>query len=844
MGERKLAEVLLVPHSHHDVGYTHTPHHVLRLHALSVGEAIRLCNEPAADPRAAFRWTLEVTRPLLDFLREADAPTVDALRRLVADGRLSVTGGYLHMTQLVGHEELVRMYEPVARVRRLGIPVRVVQHGDINGLPWGTVPAMRRAGLETLVMAMNPDHGRAPLEQPSAFWWEGPDGSRVLVWLSIHYGYGEEWGIIDGDLDVAEVRLLELAARLERRSDYPLDAMLVHAANDNRWPATGALDVVRGWNRRHPELPMRTVTIDEAMDRIRPQAEAASLPVLRGEWADWWAHGHGSSAREVAVAREARSLARAGEAAWALARLEDGVHHRVARVMGWSRGPVTFRDEEEVTPSLDRLYDQLLLFEEHTWGAHESIARPDSTFTHGHWNAKAGFAYAAHEEARGLFDEGLQRLGSGLPDGGGRSVIVFNPIARERRDVVTVRVDGTERVLVLPDLPPLGISVLPIPPAVEVPVETGAVIRNDRYEIRVNPAAGGIVGLLDRRLGWDAVDPSAPAPLGALLYEEVEPGSEHPMVRLHRRHFRPETPGPRLLRTVARGTAAPLIERGPGWTAISWQVSGPRLPRVRGRATLYDALDHVDLELALTKEENRDPEGVYVSFPFALAPPTFLLETGGAVFQAGAEQLPGSCHDWYSVQHAIGVSDGVRSVLWATREAPLVQVGGLRAGTWSRTLEAPTGHLYAWLMNNFYFTNFKAEQGGNTRFHFRLATRAGEIERPAVRDWGERAALAPVARVREGFAAGAACWLRVDPPEASVQALALDPDGRSVRLRLQSLAPAPVTATLNWSGGRSLIAWRADVFGERLTRLEGDGRRFTIELGADEMATVVLEPDA
>ena len=385
----RIREILVVAHAHHDIGYTHGPGIVMPLHWQAVREAIRLAGlSDAADP-AAFRWTLENARPLAEFLRHAGSDEIAALRSRVRDGLISVTGGYLNSTQLVGHEELTRSFEWVDRFRQMGLPVRVVQHSDINGLPWGTVAAMVRAKLDVLVMALNPNHGGPPFEQPSAFWWEAPDGSRVLAWLSLHYGLAEMWGLLDDDIDRFALQLGELVRHVETRDDYPFDFLVLHATDDNGWPTLDAADGVRTWNAGHPELPMSTATIDAAMVRALAQAAAATLPVWRGEWADWWAHGHGSSALEVGVSRRARTLLRTAETALALARLEGGPLPPTERRTAWRRAPVRFRDEREASDSVAQAWDDLLLFDEHTWGADESVSRPDSTFTRSHWNAKA-----------------------------------------------------------------------------------------------------------------------------------------------------------------------------------------------------------------------------------------------------------------------------------------------------------------------------------------------------------------------------------------------------------------------------------------------------------------------
>jgi hypothetical protein len=79
-------------------------------------------------------------------------------------------------------------------------------------------------------------------------------------------------------------------------------------------------------------------------------------------------------------------------------------------VLGYRRGPVRLRSDEELAADFARVDQDLLLFGEHTWGSWETYSKPHSHFSHSHWNAKAGFAYAAWDLARDLAIEGLYRL--------------------------------------------------------------------------------------------------------------------------------------------------------------------------------------------------------------------------------------------------------------------------------------------------------------------------------------------------------------------------------------------------------------------------------------------------
>lgn len=746
----RIRRILLLGHTHHDVGYTNSPRILDGMHAEIVREVLRLAAADTAAPTAPdrFRWTFEAARPVLNFLRTATPNEVDALRALVADGTLAVTGGYLNMTQLPDLPELAAAYRALERIREAGVPVRTEQHGDVNGIAWGAADAMLDAGIDRLVMALNPDHGRAPLEQPSVFWWEAPSGRRVFTLLSTHYGFGEEWGIVDADVELAEERIHSFVERLDARDDYPFDTAVVHAGNDNRWPTALFTRVVRHWNERHPDRPMETATIDTAMDALAAQ-KPADLPVLRGEWADWWSHGHGSTAREVAVYREARRFARSAREALRIAAERGEGEPALATVLGYRRGPVRLRSDAELATVFDRVDEELLLFGEHTWGSWETYSKPHSHFSHSHWNAKAAFAYGAWDLARDLNVEALHRLAaSGADPVPAEGVLVANLTDRPRRDAVEAEVDGSRRVTLVADVPPAWAIVLPSPEPEPEPT-AGTTVQAGRYRATVDPARGGLVSLVDLADGRELVDAGAPHGLGAVVVETVsDAGRAHPVFE-NPKDFNPTFPGPAFDRSHGASAEEPQVVETRDYARIRWTSDAPGLTAVH-TLTLFRELDDIDLAVHIAKPERFGPESVFVAFPFAIGRPEFLVETAGAVFVAESEQLPDTSKDWYSIQHAVGVRGDGGAVLWGTVDAPLVQLGGIRTGEWSRTLEPVGGHIDSWVMNNLHFTNFQARQEFTGTLHYRFRPAAAAGLREAVAAYGAAIALPLQARAYAG----------------------------------------------------------------------------------------------
>ena len=85
--------------------------------------------------------------------------------------------------------------------------------------------------------------------------------------------------------------------------------------------------------------------------------------------------------------------------------------------------------------------------------------------------------------------------------------------------------------------------------------------------------------------------------------------------------------------------------------------------------------------------------------------------------------LPGACLDWFTVQHFVEVEGRDAAIAWATPDAPLVCFQDINRGKWQTKLPLTNGHLYAYVMNNYWHTNYMAGQGGDYTFRFAITSR-------------------------------------------------------------------------------------------------------------------------
>lgn len=803
---RKVREILVLPHTHHDVGYTDTPSESEMLHLEALSTGINLSLEDAKPGHAQMKWTVEVSRPLLRLL-DSDPRAIERVLKANQKGRLAITGGYLNMTQLVGHGGYDRMLSHINRFRSLGLVVNAVQHGDINGLSWGLVSSMARHGIPNLLMALNPDHGRAPVTQPSVFWWKGSDTSKVLVILHAHYITATEWGMLDGN-HPDETEVFEYLEALEARADYKFPFAVVHAAFDNRAPSKALAHSVDLWNQSHPDLPMSIVTVDDAIAKYR-QHPLDGLAEYSGEWADWWAHGHGSSATEVSIAREAARLARSSQTVIGLANAEGLRLPRPEERGQWYAQPFAAHSHEQIASIADSVYEQLCLFEEHTWGAAEAVRSPYSRFSRVHWHSKAGFAYKAYEHSHVLSSQALGRVAdaSGPPPlySTGRpakEILLVNPSPHPQEEILPVAFDGSE-LEVHAKLAPYEVKMTDALSSSDYSIvehKGPCTLDLGQFTVRFDPERGGITSILDR--GVELVDQNSSNPFAAIVDEVVQEGSTHPALD-NRRNFHPSTPGPEFDYFTAKGSPDIKQRIGSGWTDVTYQVALGDTLTAQVRFSVVGS--HIQLAVTVDKRERYEIESVFVSFPFAIAHPRFLVETADAVFQAFDEQLPDTCRDWYSIQNAIGLQGNDRGILWGTLDAPLVQLSGFHTGTWSRDRKAEKSHINSWLYNNLYFTNFRAAQSGRDVFRFTFESTSA-VDKSNVYDFGRRLSTPIIARaLASNLRVHEMAHLMVQEPEVEVSNPVPTADGET-QIRLNTTRLSKPVVHVSWSRGSVQIS--------------------------------------
>jgi len=270
-------------------------------------------------------------------------------------------------------------------------------------------------------------------------------------------------------------------------------------------------------------------------------------------------------------------------------------------------------------------------------------------------------------------------------------------------------------------------DIVPGPAPFEPPPATrveGAVIENRHFRVELDSTTGAVKSILDRAAGRELVRPARWG-FAQPIRETVADPEGRERISSWSQVIRPGIPwrrrAPRLIR-LGPGKPRPF---GAGLTAeLAWD----RDTHITMEYALYDHLPRLDLLVELTKPFTTDAEAFYHVFPLAGDEPQTWLEEAGGVYRPWRDQVPGSASDWQAVGEYFAVAARDGATVIATPDVPLVQVNGFNTGRWIRNTPRANGTVLSWVMNNYWYTNFPARQGGTTRYRYAIASLPGPFD--------------------------------------------------------------------------------------------------------------------
>jgi len=860
--------VHLVNHTHTDLGYTDYQPTIDRSFYEFLLEAMALVEQTSKFPEPArYRWTIETAYHLRNFQRFASKQELRALVGHLRRGTIEATAGFAQMTDLPNTDQVLRSFGFIHDfTRRHRIPLATAMSCDINGLPWVYPAALHDLGARNLSMAINNDMARYPLNRPTPFWWESADGKRVLVWHGECYLLGNRFGVersVEHSMDGVAGYLAELA---QRGYAYEHVLFLTSGARmDCAPPTIGPSLTVRDWNRRFANPTMRMATLSQWFAQVRRMLDE-HVPVYRGHWPDYWAHGLGSAVDEVRYAREAQHLLSAAGIASSYVRVTD---------RSW-----------RVPAALDQAYDDAEIAAEHTWGAACSIERPYADFAKIQWQYKRDHFYRARLDSERALHAALERIGrAAVPDTA--SVVVHNPLVWPRDGVAEL--DSVQRPLPgycierlvdaetgravpyyrageqhpleqlrvpIRNVPATGYVTLLARPGLRKTLEWTPVsgpqnlLENKYYRLRVNARTGQIQSIYDKQLRRELVRGSADLPFGRCILERLPaPEARHWANRADRaERFRHGV----FKRYAATARALRRAEL-PG--LLQEVTFGGKCHGLTGLTTiirLHERQKRIDLIWRLSLPEHPDPQAAYLAFPFSGAKPRVWLEVPGAAMEPGVDQIPTTCYDFYTAQNFVRIETGPAAVTLVPRDTPLVQLNEISTFHFREKLPRCNGTVVAWLFNNYWHTNFPASQPGEHLFHFSLTSGrprthdlaasyrfACEVANPLRARFLPESPLQHSARLHRRPFSGS--FLQIEPPNVILLSISPASDASGCVFRLQETAGKRTRVALRFAELKPRRAVLTDLYEGNPRPVSARGRTVRLSLAPRQLATVKVD---
>ena len=770
-------EIHLIHQTHLDIGYTHTQDEVLRRQVEYLRQAMQYIEETKDYPEEArFTWHPEGMWAVDEFMRIA--PDDEKARFVEACRRRQIHLDVLYAQAMTGMYTEEELFELMGAAKRFaadyGVTIDSAMQSDVPGYTWGLAAALAHHGVN--YMSIGPNHfhrmGYTFDWGDKPFWWVSPSGKhRILFWMC-----GDGYAYFHGR-QLNDTNIFSYLAGLDRKG-YPFEMSLMRycIGGDNGPPNRQLSDFVRDWNEKYVTPRLVIARNSEALQEFA-RRHGDELEVVRGDFTPYWEDGSASTSLATGVNRRSCEKIAQVQKLWAM--LAPGL---------------------PLHADFDRAWTKMIMYDEHTWGAHNSISRPDDAFAVQQDRYKQQFAHDGaaltqhllEHVTQGATAEGLREdtaaidvhnTASWARDG----LIVLDPALSAVGDLVrsaagdpipSQRLASGELAFVARDVPALGTRRYTV--AKGQGLARGAAraaelsITNGILSLDVDPDTGAVRSL--RRAGVDRelVDRSHGTGVNDYLYILGRDPEQNRM-------------------TIEGGVTVRVEDPGPLVATLRIESPAPGCRSLTRRVRLVDGFDHVELINTTDKLQERRPEGLYFNFPFDVPDATSRVDVPWAVVEVEKDQMRGANRNYFCVQRFVDLSNADYGVTWVPIDAPMVQFDPIKiaqaGGTqWWRTHIDPEAYVHSWTMNNHWETNYKADQEGVISFVYHVRPHRGGYDAVAAQRFGREASQPLLAVAGTGTAPPSSSLFEVTGDGVVVTSVRPSRDGKALMVRLFNTA--------------------------------------------------------
>lgn len=727
-GSEKIAveDIIIVFKMHFDIGYTDWAESVLQKYTTSMMDetihSVQVTSKLPADEQ--FVWTLPgwPMKYILENVSADRKPDVeDALRK----GRFRTHAlPFTFETESSDLETLVRGMSYSSQINRTyGQPLaRGAKLTDVPCHSWILPTLLTQAGVKILHIGCNP--GSVSPDVPSLFWWEGPDGSRLLT-----FNWAEYYG--SGVLPPAGWKHKTWLA-------------MIHTHENTGAPTPEVVaSVIEEAKKKVPGARVRIGQLEDFYDTL--MKENPSIPVVRGDMPDTWIHGYMSMPKEVKINKNMQRLIYNAETLNTL-------------LNKWQVSTLP------ATGYVSKAIEQSLLFDEHTFGLALSHGNQgfweygDSFVTdrakgrydlaEESWYEKGNRAHRAQQYIVPSLRRDLKSLANAVGKEGAK-VVVYNPLPWERSGVVSFHMgvyrkgfevkglkdESTGAVIpaenkdnylsfIAGHVPALGYKTYSI---VTDPIkenvrsssidEAKSVIENEYFKLTLHPANGSLLSVWDKKQQKEMVDSKSEYGFGEYIHEKF---GQKEIDRYNSRYVKEghhdwadqemgRPADPNLKYQLIKGKQSKVK-----YARTPHSVSATSFCKTEGDEdytltyTLYEDSPYVEICWGIrNKQADLQPEGGWLAFPFQVTAPTFHAGRIGAIVNPATDFVKNSNQDYFFLNTGMAVVDSQGSGFGLnTPNAPAVSLDRPGLFRFSGEFTPTRPQVFVNLFNTQWGTNF------------------------------------------------------------------------------------------------------------------------------------------
>ncbi|TVP93885.1 MAG: hypothetical protein EA374_08275 [Acholeplasmatales bacterium] len=775
-------KIYLMHQTHTDIGYTDRQEKITLYHIDYLKQAIRMSEAIAAGKESwnGFVWNNEMFWIIERFIEATDPTWHTRLLEAVRRGHIQLTANYLNMTDLVD-ARILKKYLQRAKTFGKAHDVRIdaAISMDINGWSYGYAQALADAGVRHFYTCIHNHHGFVPFGRKHVpFLWETPSGERILVWHGDVYnqgnvaklvpdviGHGTAEGlktqaIIDPKRLAYAKRWLDDYIESVRSQGYDYDFLPLVTKGilvDNAPPNPHIVEAIDAFNQAYgDQLTIEMVGIHDFFDML--EHKALDLPVYKGDWTDWWSDGFASTPKSLMAYREAQRnyekihyLKQAGYpfAPVMLDALEYNLMMYAEHTWGyftsvsepWNKMTMKLETRNEMFAyKANELADRLLDDYQMAHGEMaKAVGRPMC------YRITNPYPHPIVEMVQlhiNWWEEFLVAEGYVITELGSDEPLPYQEIrvdekARRQINVELSLPPFTSKTLtVIPKNQP--VRLMPFDPLftrdttydytspyLDNTIEATMFHLESPYLTMRFKTGEGVVECIDRLTGKSLVRTDCEAPLFAPIYEwtpvAMPTGEEGLAVKEARRAFGRNRKVMATQRAIGRLIDVKVLETGPllGRVQLKYALKGTIHCAVE--LTVHRNSPRLDVALLLGKDTVWEPESMYLSLPFTTGADRALwLDKTGCPIRPRIDQLPGTLTAFYTTQTGYIIEGQDTAIHVAMPDSPLLALGSLEPGL-IKTMDGTLPNVdkqNAWLMNNYWETNFATSLGGFYRFDF------------------------------------------------------------------------------------------------------------------------------